>query len=110
HHTNPSASPSPPRSRRPDARPFGYRQPRARQIQRDARTVRHSARYHHRASRLPGEAIDHAEAEPAALAELLGGEERFERAARDFGRHAGAHVRHRDRHVITWDDAFVAVI
>ena len=94
----------------PGARPVGCRWSRARQIQRDARTMRHSARYHHRASRLPGEAIDHAEAEPAAFADLLGGEERFERAARNFGRHAGAHVRHRDRHVITGDEAFVAVI
>jgi len=47
---------------------------------------------------------------PLPLPNSLGGEKRFERAARNFGRHAGAHVRHRDRHVITGDDAFVAVI
>ena len=46
---------------------------------------------------LLGEPIDHRQAEPGALADRLGGEERIERLLQDVGRHANAAIVHRDR-------------
>ncbi len=51
------------------------------------------------AAGLPGEAVDHAETEPGALADRLGAEERLERMAQHLGRHAGTGVADRDHHV-----------
>jgi hypothetical protein len=49
---------------------------------------------------LAGEAIDHRQAEPGALADRLGGEERIEGARHHIGRHAGAGVANAQRHIL----------
>ena len=51
-------------------------------------------------ARLPGEAVDLAEAEARALPDRLGGEERLERLCQHVGRHAGAAVGDGDHHVL----------
>ena len=56
--------------------------------------------YLHRPAGLLGKPVNHAQAETGALAHILGGEERFEGAAGDLGRHAGAGIGHGDHDVI----------
>ena len=56
--------------------------------------------YLHRAAGLLRKSVDHAEAEAGALADLLGGEERLEGAAGDFGGHAAAGIGHGDHDVV----------
>jgi len=51
------------------------------------------------AARLLDEAVDHRQAEPGALADRLGGEERLEGTRDDGGRHAGAGIAHAQRQV-----------
>jgi hypothetical protein len=53
------------------------------------------------AARLLHEAEHHAEAEPGALARLLGGEERLEHAGEHLRRHADATVADLDHHIGT---------
>jgi len=60
----------------------------ARQVDLDARAVAELAVYLHVAVRLLDEAIDHGEAEAAALADRLGGEEGFEDVLDHVLRHA----------------------
>ncbi len=55
----------------------------------------------HLPARLPGEAVDHRQAQPGAHAEGLGGEERIERARDHFGRHAGSGVGHAQRDILS---------
>ena len=54
----------------------------------------------HLPARLPGEAVDHRQPEPGALADRLGGEERIEGARDHVGRHAGAGVGDAERDVL----------
>ncbi len=54
----------------------------AREMQHDGRPLAQPAVDARAAAELLGDAVDHAEAEPAALADLLGGEERLEGACR----------------------------
>ncbi len=70
----------------------------ARQIQREDAALADFAGDHHFAAGLPGEAEHLRQAEPGALADLLGGEERFEDASELLAGNADAGVldRHRD--------------
>ena len=54
----------------------------------------------HKTAGLLHKAVDHAQAEAGALADLLGGEERLERPARDLGCHAAAGVGHGHHDVV----------
>jgi len=53
-----------------------------------------------RAVGLLGKAIDHAQPEAAAFAELLGGEERLQDLFENFGRDSGAGVAHRQLDIV----------
>jgi hypothetical protein len=57
--------------------------------------------------RLPHEAIDHGEAEPRALADLLRGEERLEHLFQHLAGHADAGIGDRDHHVLARPDLAV---
>ena len=54
---------------------------------------------------LAAKSVDLAEAEAGALADVLGGEERIERARQRFRVHADARVHDRDRHIFAGLDA-----
>src|SRR6185437_639081 len=71
----------------------------ARQVEPDGRPAANLAVDLDVAVRLLDEAVDHAEAEPGALADLFGGEERLEHALQDLRRHADAGVADRQHHV-----------
>src|SRR5205823_1724646 len=59
------------------------------------------------AAGLLDEAVDAGEAEPGALADLLGGVERVENLVDDVGRDAGAGIRDLDQHVFADRHALV---
>ena len=68
----------------------------ARQKDRDGGAAPLPARDRHRAAGLLGEAIDLAQAQTGALADVLGGEERLEHPRQNVGRNAVAGIRHAD--------------
>ena len=60
------------------------------------------------AAGLLDDAVDRREAEPGALADILGGEERLENLVDDVRRDAGAGVRELDQHVVAGRHRLVA--
>jgi hypothetical protein len=58
-------------------------------------------------SHLLGKTIDHAQAEPGALAGALGGEEGLECPLDDLGRHAGAGIGDDQGHIVAGRDVDV---
>src|SRR5262249_3216338 len=89
------------RSLRRTGRHRAFRLDGARQIKLDRGTVPGPAVYLDVPLRLLDEAVDHAETEPAALADALGREERLEGARGDLLRHSGAGVGHRQHDVLS---------
>src|SRR6478672_293736 len=64
----------------------------------------------HMAARLLDEAIHHGDAEARTLAFRLGTEEGLEHLLDQFGRDAGAGIRHGDHHVLAWADLAVLLL
>ncbi|MNR05622.1 hypothetical protein D3C85_1216650 [compost metagenome] len=81
----------------------------ARQIQTHAGALARQAEQADVAARLLGKTVNHRQAEPGALADRLGGEERVERLGQDFGCHAGAVVADGDHQVIAGLDRLQGV-
>ena len=81
----------------------------ARQIQPHARAAIRRALDLDVPARLLHEAVHHAQAEPGAVPEMLGREERLDRALQHFGRHADAGIGHRQQHEIArWNIVVLA--
>src|ERR1043166_4968551 len=91
--------------RRRLGRQLALRRRRARQIEADRGTEADFRLDPRIAARLLDEAVDHAEAEPAALADLLRREEWLEGLGECLGRHAGSGIGDADQAVVAALDA-----
>nr|GFA06095.1 hypothetical protein [Tanacetum cinerariifolium] len=106
--SSPGPSPSADRMRRAWMIVLGFAEV-ARQEQLHRGAIAHLAFDGHMAMRLLGEAVNHRQTQPGALANGLGGEERVEGAADDVLRHTAASVADAEHHVIARQQVFVGV-